>query len=108
MKYSPPRAPASREKHIGGFTIIQAPDLDAALEWGAAGLPGGITLPIEVRTLQGRNLRVTRWLRPWECEVDLRTCRSAAAVLSVVDLLEVGSLVFIEGVAGTFGVAPQT
>jgi hypothetical protein len=39
------------KKHIGGFTIIQAPDLDAALEWGRR-LARAIMLPIEVRTLQ--------------------------------------------------------
>jgi hypothetical protein len=39
------------EEHIGGFTIIQAPDLDAALEWGRK-LAQAITLPIEVRPLQ--------------------------------------------------------
>ena len=25
---------AEGKEHIGGFTIIKAPDLDAALEWG--------------------------------------------------------------------------
>ena len=25
---------AEGKEHIGGFTIIEAPDLDAALEWG--------------------------------------------------------------------------
>jgi hypothetical protein len=39
------------KEHIGGFTIIQAPDLDAALEWGRK-LARAITLPIEVRPLQ--------------------------------------------------------
>lgn len=37
--------------HIGGFTVIQAPDLDAALEWGRK-LARATTLPIEVRPLQ--------------------------------------------------------
>ncbi|MPZ63562.1 MAG: hypothetical protein GEU93_20230 [Propionibacteriales bacterium] len=36
---------------VGGFNIIQAPDLDAALEWGRK-LARAITLPIEVRPLQ--------------------------------------------------------
>ncbi|GAA2908412.1 YciI family protein [Streptosporangium fragile] len=36
------------KEHIGGFTIIQAPDLDAALGWGRR-LARAITLPIEVR-----------------------------------------------------------
>jgi hypothetical protein len=40
------------KEHIGGFTVIQAPDLDVALEWGRK-LARAITLPIEVRPLQG-------------------------------------------------------
>ena len=36
------------KEHIGGFTIITAPDLDAALEW-AAKYAQATTLPIEVR-----------------------------------------------------------
>jgi hypothetical protein len=39
------------KEHIGGFTVIQAADLDAALEWGRK-LARAITLPIEVRPLQ--------------------------------------------------------
>lgn len=39
------------KEHLGGFTIVQAPDLDAALEWGRK-LARAITLPIEVRPLQ--------------------------------------------------------
>ncbi|WP_328402663.1 YciI family protein [Streptomyces sp. NBC_00390] len=39
------------KEHLGGFTVIQAPDLDAALEWGRR-LARAITLPIEVRPLQ--------------------------------------------------------
>ncbi|MPY86943.1 MAG: hypothetical protein GEU99_03385 [Luteitalea sp.] len=38
------------KEHIGGFTVIKAPDLDAALEWGRK-LARAITLPIEVRPL---------------------------------------------------------
>ncbi|MDG4792760.1 YciI family protein [Micromonospora sp. WMMD1082] len=39
------------KEHLGGITIIEAPDLDAALEWGSklARVLGG--LPIEVRPL---------------------------------------------------------
>jgi hypothetical protein len=37
-------------EHIGGFTIIAAPDLDAALEWARKGALA-TTLPIEVRPL---------------------------------------------------------
>jgi hypothetical protein len=36
------------KEHIGGFTVIQAPDLDSALEW-ARKLTRVLTLPIEVR-----------------------------------------------------------
>jgi hypothetical protein len=40
------------KEHIGGFTVIKAPDLDAALEWGRK-LTRATTLPIEVRPFQG-------------------------------------------------------
>ena len=40
------------KEHIGGFTVIKAPDLDAALEWGRR-LAAATTLPIEVRPFQG-------------------------------------------------------
>jgi hypothetical protein len=36
------------KEHLGGFTIIRVPDLDAALEW-ARKLATATTLPIEVR-----------------------------------------------------------
>lgn len=39
------------KEHIGGFWIIQAPDLDAALEWGRKAARA-TTLPIEVRPFQ--------------------------------------------------------
>lgn len=39
------------KEHIGGFYVIAAPDLDAALEWGRK-VARVITLPIEVRPLQ--------------------------------------------------------
>lgn len=39
------------KEHLGGFTVIQATDLDAALEWGAK-LARATTLPIEVRPLR--------------------------------------------------------
>ena len=42
---------AEGKEHIGGFTIITAPDLDAALEWGGR-LARATTLPIEVRPFQ--------------------------------------------------------
>ena len=40
------------KEHIGGFTIVDVPDLDAALAW-AARLAEATTLPIEVRPFQG-------------------------------------------------------
>ena len=40
------------KEHIGGFTIIEAADLDEALEWGRK-LAQATTLPIEVRPFQG-------------------------------------------------------
>lgn len=39
---------AEGKEHIGGFTIVRAPDLDAALEWGRR-LAEATTLPVEVR-----------------------------------------------------------
>ncbi|KAA2247295.1 hypothetical protein F0L68_40300 [Solihabitans fulvus] len=39
---------AEGKEHLGGFTIIQAPDLDAALDWGRR-LAAASTLPVEVR-----------------------------------------------------------
>ena len=39
------------KEHIGGFSIISAPDLDAALEWGRK-LARATTLPIEIRPVQ--------------------------------------------------------
>jgi hypothetical protein len=36
------------KEHIGGFSIVKAPDLDAALEWGRK-LARATTLPVEVR-----------------------------------------------------------
>jgi len=44
---------AEGKEHIGGFLIVKARDLDAALEWGRK-LARVITpLPIEVRPFQG-------------------------------------------------------
>jgi hypothetical protein len=42
---------AEGKEHIGGFTIVEAPDLDAALEWGRK-IAKATTLPIEVRPVQ--------------------------------------------------------
>ena len=41
---------AEGKEHIGGFLIIAAADLDAALDWGGK-LARATTLPIEVRPL---------------------------------------------------------
>jgi hypothetical protein len=43
---------AEGKEHIGGFTIISAPDLDVALDW-ARKLSAATTLPIEVRPVHG-------------------------------------------------------
>ena len=42
---------AEGKEHLGGFDIIEAPDLDAALDWGRR-LSEATTLPIEVRPFQ--------------------------------------------------------
>ena len=42
------------KEHLGGFTIIRAPDLDVALAWGRR-LAEATTLPIEVRPFQGED-----------------------------------------------------
>jgi hypothetical protein len=39
------------KEHIGGFLIIEAPDLDAALEWGRK-TARVVRLPIEIRPFQ--------------------------------------------------------
>jgi hypothetical protein len=43
------------KEHVGGFTVIEAPDLDAALEWGRK-LARATTLPVEVRPVAGNGL----------------------------------------------------
>jgi hypothetical protein len=40
------------KEHVGGFTIVRAPDLDAALAW-AAKITRITSLPVEVRPLRG-------------------------------------------------------
>ncbi|MDI3240104.1 YciI family protein [Arthrobacter sp. AL08] len=42
---------AEAKEHLGGFTVIDAEDLDAALVW-AGKLARATTLPIEVRPIQ--------------------------------------------------------
>jgi hypothetical protein len=42
------------KEHVGGFTIVTAPDLDAALVW-ARRLAEATTLPVEVRPFQGED-----------------------------------------------------
>jgi hypothetical protein len=50
---------AEGKEHIGGFVVVQARELDAALEWARKlarilALPGSDTgLPVEVRPFQG-------------------------------------------------------
>jgi hypothetical protein len=39
---------AEGKEYVGGFSIVRAPDLDAALEWGRK-VARATTLPIEVR-----------------------------------------------------------
>jgi hypothetical protein len=43
---------AEGKEHLGGFTIVDVPDLDAALEWGGR-LAVASTLPVEVRPFAG-------------------------------------------------------
>ncbi|MFJ8893324.1 YciI family protein [Leifsonia sp. NPDC102414] len=43
---------AEGKEHLGGFTIVDVPDLDAALDWGKR-LALATTLPIEVRPFAG-------------------------------------------------------
>ena len=43
---------AEGKEHLGGITIIEADDLDEALDW-AARIARATTLPIEVRPFQG-------------------------------------------------------
>jgi hypothetical protein len=43
---------AEGKEHVGGFTIVDVPDLDAALDWGRR-LALASTLPIEVRPFAG-------------------------------------------------------
>ena len=45
---------AEGKEHLGGFTIVAAPDLDAALVWGRR-MALAIGLPIEVRPFQGES-----------------------------------------------------
>jgi hypothetical protein len=40
------------KEYLGGISIIKAPDLDVALEWGRK-MARATTLPIEVRPFQG-------------------------------------------------------
>ena len=44
---------AEGKEHLGGFTIINAPDLDAALAWARKLATAVAPLPIEVRPFQG-------------------------------------------------------
>jgi hypothetical protein len=42
------------KEHLGGFTVIEAPDLDAALAWAAKMAQAIGLLPIEVRPLHAQ------------------------------------------------------
>ena len=42
------------KEYLGGFTVIKAPDLDTALEWGRR-YALATTLPIEVRPFRGES-----------------------------------------------------
>jgi hypothetical protein len=44
---------AEGKEHLGGFTIIKAPDLDVALAWGRRYARTSPALTIEVRPFQG-------------------------------------------------------
>lgn len=44
---------AEGKEHLGGFTVIEVDDLDAALAWGRK-LSQATTLPIEVRPFRDR------------------------------------------------------
>ena len=37
------------KEHVGGFTVVKAPDLDAALEWGRKLAEALRRIPVEVR-----------------------------------------------------------
>ena len=43
---------AEGKEHVGGFWVIKAPDLDAALEWGRKAARA-CAVPIEVRPFEG-------------------------------------------------------
>jgi hypothetical protein len=40
------------KEHVGGLSIIKAPDLSTAIEWGRK-LARAVTIPVEVREFQG-------------------------------------------------------
>jgi hypothetical protein len=44
---------AEGKEHLGGFVIIRAPDLDAALGWARKQAEAVRLLPVEVRPFQG-------------------------------------------------------
>ncbi|GGS87843.1 YciI family protein [Nonomuraea spiralis] len=41
------------KEHVGGFTVIRAPDLEGALEWGRRLARAVGVLPVEVREFKG-------------------------------------------------------
>jgi hypothetical protein len=44
---------AEGKEHLGGFTVVEAPDLDVVLQWGGR-LAQATGLPVEVRPLRER------------------------------------------------------
>ena len=46
---------AEGKEHVGGLNVVEAPDLDAALEWGRK-LARATTLPVEVRPVANHGL----------------------------------------------------
>lgn len=104
------------KEHIGGFLIIKAPDLDAALEWARKAAraitldPAGVGLPIEVRPSQGEvQICAVRRRDDWRqilqlydellsitpspivalnCAVALAEVEGPAAALAAVDALD--------------------
>ena len=42
---------AEAEEQVGGFTVIEAVDLDEALEWARKGSAARLGIPVEVRPL---------------------------------------------------------
>ena len=73
---------AEGKEHIGGFLIVKAPDLDAALEWAAKAsrAPRSARCPIEVRPFRGEVRALSRSRAgPRRVEIERCSARSTAA-----------------------------